>query len=595
MQSRLTLVVLALIALPLSAATFTVTNTSDAGAGSLRQAILDANANAGLDTIAFSIGAGQQTIEPLSLLPIITDPANIDGTTQPGYAGVPLIEINGTSAGGFSYGIWLNAAGSRLEAVAVTAYLDAILVSTEAAVITNNYIGLRLDGSTVLSNVYGVHCSNECDEVAIFDNVISGNIGAGVLLNAPPSEVAVQGNYIGTDATGLLARANNVGVDVRSGSAILGGNLPVFGNVISGNTLSGVLVESGTTTVAFGSNLIGLGSDGTTPLGNGSHGIEILGDFARVGSTDAVNVIAYNGGNGVYIATNAANTGNPIRANRIFSNALLGIGFGGGVVIPNDNDDVDTGSANNLQNHPVLTSAIYSGGNVTITGTLNSTPSSTFGIDFFVNTVCDPSGFGEGQTYLGTATVNTDANGDAVINTMLAAPGGGFITATATNTTTSDTSQFSACRAVVNAAASNVMFSSPTYQVNEGAGFVAVTVNRSGSASGPATVQYTTSNGSATAGADYTVTAGMLMWADGDAAPKVFQVPILEDGAIEGNETFTVTLSNATGATLGPVSVATVTIVDNDGSAAAAPVPTASEWALLLLAGVLAVLALRRV
>ena len=65
------------------AAPFTVTNTNDTGAGSLRQAILDANALSGLDTISFSIGSGVQTISPLTTLPTITDPIIIDGTTQP--------------------------------------------------------------------------------------------------------------------------------------------------------------------------------------------------------------------------------------------------------------------------------------------------------------------------------------------------------------------------------------------------------------------------------------------------------------------------------------------------------------------------------
>ena len=79
------------------AATFTVTNTDDSGAGSLRQAILDANANPGLDTIAFDIGGvGHQTIQPLSALPTITDPVIIDGGTQDGFAGTPIIEIDGS-------------------------------------------------------------------------------------------------------------------------------------------------------------------------------------------------------------------------------------------------------------------------------------------------------------------------------------------------------------------------------------------------------------------------------------------------------------------------------------------------------------------
>ncbi len=89
------LAVLALVGIsgawPLAAATFTVTNTNDSGPGSLRQAILAANANPG-STVAFSIGSGVRTIRPLSTLEL-TSGTIADGTTQPGYSGTPLIEI----------------------------------------------------------------------------------------------------------------------------------------------------------------------------------------------------------------------------------------------------------------------------------------------------------------------------------------------------------------------------------------------------------------------------------------------------------------------------------------------------------------------
>src|SRR5260370_22422906 len=98
MRSRNSGQILLLVVLAFSSArfsagvTFTVINTNDSGPGSLRQAILDANANAGPDTIRFSISSGPQAIAPLSPLPTITDPVTIDGTTQPGYSGAPLIE-----------------------------------------------------------------------------------------------------------------------------------------------------------------------------------------------------------------------------------------------------------------------------------------------------------------------------------------------------------------------------------------------------------------------------------------------------------------------------------------------------------------------
>src|SRR5262245_33484910 len=80
---------------PAVAETYTVTNTNDSGAGSLHQAILDANAHFGTDSIAFAIsGSGVHTIAIATDLPTITDPVVIDGTTQPGYVGNPLIELS---------------------------------------------------------------------------------------------------------------------------------------------------------------------------------------------------------------------------------------------------------------------------------------------------------------------------------------------------------------------------------------------------------------------------------------------------------------------------------------------------------------------
>src|SRR5262249_41590034 len=81
-------------------ATFTVTNSNDAGAGSLRQAILDANANPGADTIAFNIIGGNLTITLNTPLPVLTEAVTIDGTTQPGFAGKPLVVLTGIAGGG---------------------------------------------------------------------------------------------------------------------------------------------------------------------------------------------------------------------------------------------------------------------------------------------------------------------------------------------------------------------------------------------------------------------------------------------------------------------------------------------------------------
>src|SRR5262249_3994705 len=111
----------ATIATDAPVATFTVTRPDDSGPGSLRQAILDANAHPGYDLIAFAIGSWPHAIYPLALLPSITDPAILDATTQPGYAGMPLIEINGSRAGGAT-GITVTAGGTTVRGLVIDAF-----------------------------------------------------------------------------------------------------------------------------------------------------------------------------------------------------------------------------------------------------------------------------------------------------------------------------------------------------------------------------------------------------------------------------------------------------------------------------------------
>ena len=111
---------------------------------------------------------------------------------------------------------------------------------------------------------------------------------------------------------------------------------------------------------------------------------------------------------------------------------------------------------------------------------------------------------------------------------------------------------------------SNLQIASATYSVSETGPVSTVSVTRIGSLATPASVQYATANGTATAGSDYTAASGTLSWAAGDGAAKTFVVPIANDTLVEGAETFSVTLANPAGATLGATSTATVTLNDND-------------------------------
>lgn len=136
----------------------------------------------------------------------------------------------------------------------------------------------------------------------------------------------------------------------------------------------------------------------------------------------------------------------------------------------------------------------------------------------------------------------------------------------------------------------SVAFSAATYSVAENAGTATITVSRTGSSSGSATVKYATSSGTATAGIDFSSTLGTLNWADGDMTDKTFTVTILDDSQTEGSETVNLTLSNPTGSVLGSSSTAVLTITDVESSGGGGG--GALGWPFLLLS--LLLLPLRR-
>jgi hypothetical protein len=147
----------------------------------------------------------------------------------------------------------------------------------------------------------------------------------------------------------------------------------------------------------------------------------------------------------------------PILSNSIFSNGGLGIDLDDDGVTANDSCDADS-TPIALQNFPVLTSAVTTNGSTVIVGTLDSQPNSSFLIQFFSNAACDPSGFGEGQSLIGSITVSSGAS--CITNFLATFPSssvlGGFITATATRQGSS-TSEFSQCVQVVNQGAAQAI------------------------------------------------------------------------------------------------------------------------------------------
>ena len=332
--------------------TLTVNTTDDVDDGacnsthcSLREAIRKANTLTGMVTIRFDIGGGGvQTIQPTSYLPDIFATVLIDGTSQPGFAGTPLIELDGTLAG-VTDGLKLRGNDSTVKGLVINRFSrDGIRIRAERAVIQGNYIGTDVTGTVGLGN--GANGIDVCCEftappratiggLAPEDrNIISANQSSGISLDqhypgfTHEGRNLILGNYIGTDVTGTVALGNGwdgILID-GSGYNAIGGNKDGSGNVISANHLGGVSIAGGFAkeNVVQG-NLIGTDLTGSVGLGNLTDGVIVVGsNNDLIGGSDpgARNVISANQLRGVridgsssgikvfgnYIGTNAAGT-----------------------------------------------------------------------------------------------------------------------------------------------------------------------------------------------------------------------------------------------------------------------------------------------
>ncbi len=488
---------------PVPEATFAVNSTADApdltpgdgvcaaSAGAplctLRAAIQEANATAAADTITFNIGAGTQTILLNSGLPPITTAIGIDGTPQGGAPATQTITISpGPNFTDRLGAVIINGSNASIRGLTVTGFaLPAILVTGGGSNL--------LEGNTILNNLLGIDLRQTTNNtvggtVVAARNVIGGSSGAGVLIEENTSSGnRVLGNYIGVDATGTRSIANNFGVFIDLAiNNFIGGTVAGSRNVISGNLRDGIRVN-GDFALAFApeaadgnviqQNYIGVDATGAGALGNGvgtgglGSGISITGasntTIGGIFFDVAGNVIANNGVNGVRVAPRDTFVGaqlplnNAIQGNSIYSNGVLGIDLDVAGVSVNDPGDGDTG-ANNLQNFPIITSALTRTTGTTISGTLNSTANTTFRLDIFRNTACDSSGNGEGERITASFFITTNVAG--VTSYAVTVPPiavGQFITATVTDAS-GNTSEFSACRAVQNAVADLVVTQTAT-------------------------------------------------------------------------------------------------------------------------------------
>ena len=384
------------------------------------------------------------------------------------------MELDGTSAGVNADGLTLTAGGSTVNAMVINRF-------------TRNGIGLTtIGGNTITGCLIGINSAGDTDQgngqngigiqssngtintiggtTPAARNVVSGNDSDGIAMQGSAvTKTVVQGKFIGTDITGTQAIGNSfigVEIDADASDNTIGGTVAGAGNVISGNDLHGVNIQSGGTgcdlNVVAG-NFIGTDASGTLSLPNIGDGVSLIGVVFNntIGGTvaGAGNIIAFNQRNGVNVVPQSVSPGgNAIWGNSIFSNTQLGIDLNDDGVTGNDTGDGDVGP-NDLQNFPDLTSVTLDSCSTTVQGTLKSLANTSFRVEFFSNASCDSSGNGEGQTFVGSVNVTTDGSGNATFNLPISGGGvtpGQVITATATNLTLNNTSTSnSACFTVL--------------------------------------------------------------------------------------------------------------------------------------------------
>ena len=313
--------------------------------------------------------------------------------------------------------------------------------------VAGNYVGVDPTGGGAIANggdgIQSVDSSGNTigGSVSGAGNLISGNTGFGIALSND-SGFVVQGNLVGTDFNGSSPIPNTGGgLDVSaSASNTIGGTTPGATNLFSGNDGPGVIVEgSGSTgNLISGNQMV---HDVTGVLIESSASQNTIGGTAA----GAGNIIVLNQGDGIDVGSSAtdASTENALLGNAIYGNGGLGIDLGSDGVTENDSSG-HTGP-NLFQDFPVITSAVTTGGMTTLNGTITETPNTTYLLQCFSNPAADPSGYGQGQTYITSANVVTgpDGSGTFSIPTSNVVAGGEVVTATATDPA-GNTSEFSA-------------------------------------------------------------------------------------------------------------------------------------------------------
>ncbi len=339
-------------------------------------------------------------------------------------------------------------------------------------VVLGNLIGTSAAGTTAIwTNGIGVGIFNGAAANVIggtatgAGNLISGNTGYGIYISdLGTSNNIVLGNLIGTDTTGKNAIPNvnwGIGIWSDASSNVIGGTTGAARNVISGTTGNGYgITLGGANSNVVEGNYIGTDISGKSPIPNGFAGVAMysgaVGNIIGGISAGAGNIIAFNNSPGVVMYDDAT-TNDSIRGNSIFSNGYLGINFNNAGVAPNHTGFM--AGPNNLQNYPVITNAFGYAGSTIIQGSLNSLNNSAYSIDFYQNTSPDYSGYGQGQSYIGTTSVTTGASGNAFFayTNNSGNDAGQYISAIATDVS-GNSSEFSADVLATNAPAPSAQF-----------------------------------------------------------------------------------------------------------------------------------------
>ncbi len=292
-----------LISNSLFAATFTVVNIANAGVGSLRQAILDANAAGGGDVISFNFGV-PTTINLTTCLPQITGITTIDGYSNPGSGvGNLTIEIiSPVGCNGFDFAIGSD--GSTIRGLVISGGTTGVYLRSSNNTVKGNYLGTNMAGTALATSRLqdcihlnaAINCTIGGTGGQIDRNIISGATQDGIRLESSSTGMIVVNNYIGTDMTGNNALGNgNHGIEGYSSShnARVGGTSFSERNVISANLRNGIYFNNCQSPIVKG-NIIGMGLDGTTKLGNTNSGIDIQNTGAGPAQIGGITVAERN-------------------------------------------------------------------------------------------------------------------------------------------------------------------------------------------------------------------------------------------------------------------------------------------------------------